>query len=166
MENEIRLYSEADFAESRKTKKKAIWRMIFCALPFLAGAAVCFALRLQTACALCMIAFCSALIFLYDLQVKPSVRYARCLSEMKSGSSHDTLGTFVRISEDLTYEEGVNFREVIINVYEDMDEEGERRFLLDERREIPREWLNRDIVITSFGNMVTGVRLHNGGENA
>ena len=159
MENEIRLYSEADFAESRKTKKKAIRRMFFCALPFLAGAAVCFALRLQTACALCMIAFCSALIFLYDLQVKPSVRYARCLSEMKSGS-------FVRISEDLTYEEGVNFREVIINVYEDMDEEGERRFLLDERREIPREWLNRDIVITSFGNMVTGVRLHNGGENA
>jgi len=166
MENEIRLYSEADFAESRKTKKKAIRRMIFCALPFLAGAAVCFALRLQTACALCMIAFCSALIFLYDLQVKPSVRYARCLSEMRSGSSHDTLGTFVRISEDLTYEEGVNFREVIINVYEDMDEEGERRFLLDERREIPREWLMRDVVINSYGSTILGVRLHGGEEKA
>jgi len=32
-----------------------------------------------------------------------------------------------------------------------MDEEGERRFLLDAKKEIPSDWLNRDIVVTSHG---------------
>lgn len=165
MENEIRMYAEADFERSRSEKRGMIRRMLLCALPFLAGAAAAFAVRHEPLCIACMIAFGASLVFLYDLWVKPAVRYDRLLAQVREGSSHDTLGTLVRISEDLTHEEGVNFREVIINVYEDMDEEGERRFLLDERREIPREWLMRDVVINSYGSTILGVRLHGGEVN-
>ena len=160
METEIRLYRETDFVDSRKEKNAMIGRMFLCALPFLAGAAVAFALRMEGLCIFCTIAFCSVLVFLYDLLVKPAVTYDRHLCEIRAGSSHDTLGTLVSISKDLTYSEGINFREVIINIYEDMDEEGERRFLLDERRELPEAWMNRDIVISSYGNVVVGARLH------
>ena len=160
METEIRLYQETDFIESRKEKNAMICRMLLCALPFLAGAAVTFVLRMEALCILCTVIFCSVLVFLYDLLVKPAVTYDRHLGEIRAGSSHDTLGTLLSISEELTYAEGINFREVIINIYEDMDEEGERRFLLDERREIPKEWLNRDVVISSYGNVVVGARLY------
>ena len=160
METEIRLYQENDFAESRKERNAMIRRMLFFALPFLAGAAAAFALRLEALCIFCAVAFCSVLVFLYDLLVKPAVTYDRHLGEIQRGSSHDTLGTLVSVSKDLTYAEGINFREVIINIYEDMDEEGERRFLLDERRELPQEWMNRDVVISSYGNVVAGARLY------
>ena len=55
------------------------------------------------------------------------------------------------------YEDGVNFYEVILNIYEDMDPEGERRFLLDAKKEIPHDWLNRDVIATSHGNFLLGM---------
>ena len=165
MQSEIRLYQETDFEHGRREKKLAIRRMLLCALPFPVCAAAAFALRHEPLCIASAFVFCAVLILLYDLWVKPARRYDRFLREVREGSSHDTRGTLVRISETLTHEEGINFYEVILNIYEDMDEEGERRFLLDERRQLPEDWMGRDIVISSYGSMIVGARLYAGGES-
>ena len=157
-------YARADYEENRAKKKKALRLMIAAGVPFFVLAAMGFVMRLQALCMAASILCCSSLIFLYDLKVKPAMRYGRYLREIAEGTSHRTLGTLVRVSGDLTYEDGVNFREVIINIYEDMDEEGERRFLLDAKKEMPAEWLGCDVVLTSYGSCIVGAQLYTPGE--
>jgi len=96
----------------------------------------------------------------YDAELDGAqVRYGRYLKEVHSGLSRKTLGTLVRIGSDPVYTDGVNFREIILNIYEDMSEEGERRFLQDWRREMPAEWLNQDIIVTSHGSYLLEMEL-------
>ena len=44
-----------------------------------------------------------------------------------------------------------------------MDEEGERRFLLDREKAFPAEWMGKDIVVTSHGSFVLEAELYDGG---
>ena len=91
---------------------------------------------------------------MYDLRLKPALRYGAYLAEAHSGLTRQTLGALVRIGCDPVYQDGVNFYEVILNIYEDMDEEGERRFLLDVKKEIPAQWIGHDVIVTSHGSFI------------
>ncbi|MBR4040406.1 MAG: hypothetical protein IKJ11_09980 [Clostridia bacterium] len=150
----MKLYDQTDFDKSRKEKKEALLRTLLFMLPFFACAVAAFVLRIEWLCALGCFAAGAVVIFMYDLLVKPALRYSAYLAEAHSGLTRQTLGALARIGCDPVYQDGVNFYEVIINIYEDLDEEGERRFLLDAKKEIPAEWLNSDVVLTSHGNYV------------
>lgn len=150
----MKLYEQTDFDKSKKEKSAALRNTILLMLPFLAAAAAGLALRIEPLCAFGCFAAGAVAIFLYDLRVKPAFRYDAYLAEAHSGLSRQTVGALVRIGKDPVYQDGVNFYEVILNIYEDMDEEGERRFLLDEKKQIPSEWLGRDIVVTSHGSFL------------
>ena len=154
----MKLYDQTDFDKSKKEKSGAIRRTLLLMLPFLAAAVAGFMLRMEPLCAACCFLAGAVVIFLYDLRVKPALRYDAYLSEVHSGLTRQTGGALVRIGCDPVYQDGVNFYEVILNIYEDMDEEGERRFLLDEKKEIPQEWLGRDIVVTSHGGYLLEAR--------
>jgi len=155
----MKLYEQADFDRSRQDKRKALSLTLALSLPFLALAGVAFALRIEQLCvAGCFIAGAIA-IFLYDLRVKPALRYAAYLAEVHSGLTRQTGGALVRMGDDPVYQDGVNFFEIILNIYEDLDEEGERRFLLDAKKKIPGEWLNCEVVVTSHGNYLLEARL-------
>ncbi|MBQ7886427.1 MAG: hypothetical protein IJ313_05985 [Clostridia bacterium] len=155
----MKFYGQTDLENSRKEKSAAIMRTLVIMLPFLAAAVVGFMLRMEPLCAACCFLAGAVVIFLYDLRVKPALRYDAYLSEVHSGLTRQTGGALVRIGCDPVYQDGVNFYEVILNIYEDMDEEGERRFLLDAKKEIPGEWLERDVVVTSHGNYLLEARL-------
>jgi len=147
----MKFYTQADFDTSKKEKRSALRYMFLLMLPFLAAGAAGFMLRIEPLCTAGCFAAGAVAIFLYDLRVKPALRYAAYLAEAHSGLTRQTVGALVRIGCDPVYQDGVDFYEVILNIYEDMDEEGERRFLLDAKKEIPSDWLNRDIVVTSHG---------------
>lgn len=155
----MRFYEQMDLEKSKKEKSGAIACMLLAMLPFLAIAAAAFVLRVEWLCAAGCFCAGAAAIFLYDLRVKPAVRYAAYLLEAHSGLSRQTVGALVRIGVDPVYQDGVNFYEIILNIYEDLDEEGERRFLLDAKKAIPTEWLHRDVVVTSHGNYLLEARL-------
>lgn len=150
----MKLYSQADFEQNRAQKKRETKRVLLCALPFLALAIAGFCLRAEALCIAGCVLCGASVILLYDLRVSPAIRYGRFLREAHSGLTRRTLGTLVRVSGDLTYEGGVYFREVILNTYEDMSEEGERRFLLDSAREIPTAWIGQDVIFTHHGSYV------------
>lgn len=156
----MKLYSQADFDGNKADKQREIRHALLCALPFFAVAVAAFALRIEWLCmAACFV--CGALlILLYELRIGPVIHYGRFLREMHSGLTKKTLGTLVRVSDDLVYQDHVYSREITINIYEDMDEEGERRFLLDQEKEFPRDWMGQDIVITSHGSFVLEAQLH------
>ena len=63
----------------------------------------------------------------------------------------------MRLGEDEVYEDGVYFHEVIINIYEDMSTEGERRFLLEGTKSVDSSLLGKDVAVTSHGNFVLDV---------
>ena len=150
----MKYYTQADYDQNKAQKKHAFQVMMLCALPFLAMAVAAFLLRRQGLCmAGCILCGCAA-VLMGDLRVMPAVRYGRFLHEIRQGSSHKTLGTLVRVSEDLSYENGVDFHEVTLNVYEDLSEEGERRFLLDSSKKAPMELMGEDIVVTSYGHVI------------
>ena len=153
----MKLYDQTDFDANRREKRRQIRRALMLALPFFALAIAAFVLRIELLCIAGFVIAGSILIFLYDLRIKPALRYGRYLAEAHSGLTRQTVGALVRIGSDPVYQDGVNFYEVILNIYEDMAEEGERRFLLDGNKEIPRDWIGQDVVVTSHGSFLLDV---------
>ena len=153
----MKLYAQADFDANRREKRRQIRRALMLALPFFLMAIAAFVLRIELLCIAGFVIAGSILIFLYDLRIKPALRYGRYLAEAHSGLTRQTVGALVRIGSDPVYQDGVNFHEVILNIYEDMAEEGERRFLLDVNKEIPQDWIGQDVVVTSHGSFLLDV---------
>ncbi|MBP3522715.1 MAG: hypothetical protein J6M56_04005 [Clostridia bacterium] len=153
----MKLYAQTDFDANRQEKRRQITRALALALPFFLIAAAAFGLRIELLCIAGLVIAGAILIFLYDLRIKPALRYGRYLAEAHSGLSRQTVGALVRIGSDPVYQDGVNFYEVILNIYEDMAEEGERRFLLDAKKDIPQDWIGQDVVVTSHGSFLLDV---------
>ena len=153
----MKLYAQTDFDANRQEKRRQITRALALALPFFVIAAAAFGLRIELLCIAGLVIAGAILIFLYDLRIKPALRYGRYLAEAHSGLTRQTVGALVRIGSDPVYQDGVNFHEVILNIYEDMAEEGERRFLLDVNKEIPQDWIGQDVVVTSHGSFLLDV---------
>jgi len=160
----MKLYAQADFDSNKQEKKREIVRTAFFALPCLAIAIAAFLLRMEglsiAGCILCG----AIIILLWDLRISPVIHYGRFLQEIHSGLTKKTLGTLVRVSNDLVYQDRVYSHELTLNIYEDMDEEGERRFLLDREKEFPADWMGEDVVITSHGSFVLEAELYQGAE--
>jgi len=150
----MKYYTQQDDLQNKKEKNAAIRTMLLAAAPCFAAAVAAFILRIEPLCMAATALTGCLLVFFADVKLMPAVRYGRLLSDIRCGSSHQTLGTLMRVSEDLTYENGVDFREVIINVYEDLSEEGERRFLLDSKKEMDESFFGQDVVLTSYGNVI------------
>lgn len=150
-------YAQQDIELNKKRKNKEYLTTLGLMLPFLAICAVGFAVRNQAMCTAGLIAACAAAIFWGDLRVAPLVRYSRFLKDVTTGLTRRTAGTLVRLGEDEVYEDGVYFHEVIINIYEDMSAEGERRFLLEGTKNVDSSLLGKDIAVTSHGNFVLDV---------
>ena len=160
----MKLYAQVDFDVNKLDKKREFARTALFALPFLAVAIAAFFVRMEPLCIACCI-LCGAVIILrWDLRIGPAIHYGRFLAEMHSGLTKKTLGTLVRIGDDLVYQDHIFSREITINIYEDMDEEGERRFLLDREKEFPADWMGKDVVITSHGSFVLEAELYQGAE--
>lgn len=153
------MYSQTDFDKNKKGTAKNMLIALLAAAPFLVLFIVGFVTRTEAMSAVGCMLMISVLVFLWDLRVAPLWRYGRFLKEIHSGLSRKTLGTLVRIGSDSYFKDGVHFRDVIINIYEDQSEDGERRYMLDCKKEIPQEWLGRDIVLTSHGNMVLAAEM-------
>ena len=153
----MKLYDQTDFDANKREKRRQIRRALMLALPFFLMAIAAFVLRIELLCIAGFVIAGSILIFLYDLRIKPALRYGRYLAEAHSGLTRQTVGALVRIGSDPVYQDGVNFHEVILNIYEDMAEEVERRFLLDVNKEIPQDWIGQDVVVTSHGSFLLDV---------
>ena len=113
--------------------------------------------RVELLCMAAVVLCGGVIILLWDLFVSPCRRYGRYLSEVTSGLTRRTAGTVVRLGEDRVFRDGVWFNELILNIYEDLSEEGERRFLLDCAKQVPPELMNQDVALTSHGNYVLDV---------
>ena len=151
------MYTEADALGNRKTRNRELLLMLLCALPGLIAGVAGAIIRNQILCAAGFIVCLAAIIFLGDLRVMPVLRYGRYLKEIRNGISHRTAGALVRVGSDPVYTDGVWFYELILNIYEDLSEEGERRFLLDCAKQVPQELMNQDVALTSHGNYVLDV---------
>lgn len=154
------MYSQADFERNSAQIRKEMIRAALFALPFFAGAVAAFIYRVEPVCSACVLIAGAILIFLWDMRIGPLMRYKRYLKEIHSGLSHKTVGTLMSVGADPVYQEGVDLYEVIINIYEDMTEDGERRFLMDCEKSLPGEWKGRDIVVTSHGSYLLDARLN------
>lgn len=151
------MYSQVDFDRNKAQRGKMLVLMLLCGLPGLAAGVAGFALRIEPLCSLGLLVCGAALIFLYDLKLKPILRYGRYLCDVTSGLQRTTAGRLVRAGGDPVYQDGVWLYEMILNVYEDLSEEGERRFLFDCTKEIPVHLIGRDVALTSHGNFVLDV---------
>lgn len=152
------MYSQDDFDASRKKTKTAIMQALLIALPFAAAMIAGFVVRNEKMCIAGCVAAGAVIIFLWDMRISPALRYGRFLDEAHSGLTRETAGALMRIGEDEVYQDGCYFRELILNIYEDMSEDGERRFLLDCRKSVDSDLMGKDVVLTSHGNFVLNVR--------
>ena len=151
------MYGQADFEQNGASVRRETMRMLLAGMPFLALAAVGFALRMELLCMAGCILCGAVWVFLWDWRVSPARRYGRFLREVTSGMTSTTAGMLMRVSEDRVFQDGVWFYELVLNIYEDLSEEGERRFLLDCAKQVPPELMNQDVALTSHGNFVLDV---------
>lgn len=152
------MYDQQDAARNQQMIRKETGRMLLCMLPFLSAAAVTFVLRIEPLCIAAVVLAVSVFIFLWDMKLGPQLRYRRFLAEIQSGLSRETVGELVRINPDPVYQDGVYSREIFINIYEDLSEEGERRFLLDCVKELDESLMGQDLVVTSHGSYVLDIQ--------
>ena len=152
------IYSEQDRALNGVRMKRELGKIALCALAPLALTVAAFLLRIEWLCMVGCMLTGGVIIFLIDLLVMPLWRYDRFLREITSGLTRRTAGTLVRIGEDKIYTDGVFMRECILNIYEDLSEDGERRFLLDSAKSVSGDLIGRDVVLTSHGNTVLDVQ--------
>ena len=150
-------YAQQDIELNKKRKRKELLTMLGLMLPFLALCAAGFIARNQALCTAGLIAACAAAIFWGDLRVAPVMRYGRFLNDVTTGLTRKTAGALVRLGKDEVYEDGVYFHEVILNIYEDMSVEGERRFLLEGTKSVDPALLGKDVAVMSHGNFVLNV---------
>ena len=158
------MYTEADTARNRKLRNRELLTMALCALPGLAAGVAGAIIRNQILCAAGFIVCLGVVIFLGDLRVMPVLRYGRFLKEVQGGLSHKTAGTLVRVGGDPVYTDGVWFYELILNIYEDLSEEGERRFLLDCCKPRPDALVGSDVALTSHGSFALAIEPLGGGD--
>ncbi len=156
---EINFYGDEDWTRARTDRNGEAKKMMLFALPFFVLAIAAFIMRMQMLCIVAVVLCGAVMIFYYDLRVSPLVWYVRYLRELRQGLTHQTAATLVSIGEDDVFQEHVNVREVIVNVFEDMHPDGERRFWLDSSKKLPEEWKGRDVAVTSQGVYITGMRL-------
>ena len=159
-------YAERDVQANQKRVKKELLTAFLLMLPFLVLCIAGFVVRNQILCTLGLICGCAAAIFWGDLRVMPVVRYGKFLKDVTTGLTRKTVGTLMRVGTDEVYEDGVYFHEVILNIYEDMSAEGERRFLLEGNRTIDPSLMGKDVVLTSHGNVVLNLAMQKKEGNA
>ncbi len=152
------MYSEKDAQINGGRIRKEALTMLLCMSPFLAAAAAGVVLRIEPLCTVAVILAVSMAFFLWDMRVGPLFRYRAFLREIQSGMTRETVGALVRVNPDPVYQDGVYSREMIVNIYEDMSEEGERRFLVDMAKEIDESLMGCDIVVTSHGSYALHIR--------
>ena len=158
------MYTEADTVRNQKSRNRELLTMALCALPGLIAGVAGAIIRNQILCAAGFIVCLGVIIFLGDLRVMPVLRYGRFLKEIQGGLSHKTAGALVRVGDDPVYTDGVWFRELILNIYEDLSEEGERRFLIDCRKPRPDALVGRDVALTSHGSFALAIEPLGGGD--
>jgi len=151
------MYSQADFDRNKQQRTQVLINMLLWALPGLVLGIAGLVLRIEIMCSAGLLIACAITIFQYDLRLKPVLRYGRHLKEIHSGLSRKMAGTLVRIGKDPVFSDSVWFYELIVNIYEDMSEEGERRFLLDCTKEVDEGLIGRDVVVTHHGNAVLAI---------
>lgn len=151
------MYTQQDSAINQQSIRREMRRMFLCMLPFIAVAAAAFIARIEPLCIAAVALTAATVIFLFDLKLGPHLRYRAFLREIQSGLSRETVGALVRVSPDPVYQDGVYSREIFINIYEDMSEEGERRFLLDCAKTLDEGLMGQDVVVTSHGSYVLNI---------
>ena len=118
----MKLYSQEDLKKSRESVKACVRRMLLFALPFFALAVAGFVLRIQLLCTAGCILGGAVMILMYDTRIMPARRYKNHLAEIHAGLTRQTVGALVRVGADPVHDIGLEFTEVILNIYEDMDE--------------------------------------------
>lgn len=153
------LYQQQDIEKNRaRAKRECVWTALL-ALPFFAIFVAGFILRMEILCIAGIFLCCAAVILMADLRIAPVLRYGRFLADVLGGLRRTTAGTLMRLGEEEIYEDGVYFCEVILNIYEDLSSEGERRFLLERAKPRPQVLVGRDVAVVSHGNVVLDMKL-------
>ena len=160
------MYTQTDTDNNVRQRNRTLLMMALWCLPGLVIGMVGAWQRIEWLCIAGFVLCGAAAIFQFDLKLQPVLRYGKFLREIRTGLSHRTAGTLLKTGRDRVYTDGVWFYEVILNVYEDLSEEGERRFLLDCAKSIDENLLNQDVVIESQGNVVLSVERMGGSHAA
>ncbi len=153
------LYTDDDFARADIAVRREAVLLFAFTLPFFACAVIALCLRSQIFCCIFTILLSFSAIFLLDTRLIPVLRYRSWIREAQSGLSHETAGVLMSIGSEDVWENGMRLRELILNIYSDLAEEGERRFLLDAAKKVPEEFLGRVVVVKSHDTSILGVKL-------
>lgn len=147
------MYTEADELTCQGQLKKNLWISLGIAVVTLALIVAGVILRYKWASVAVSALGFSLAYFVWSMKGLPWYRYRRFLRDIREGLSRVTVGRFVSVSEEEREREGVMFREFLLEVDEE-GEEDERLFYWDAGKQLPQLRAGQRLTLTSFGNYI------------
>lgn len=151
-------YDQSDFNRAQAQAKGLwIWLGALC-LAAIGGLTASLVMRMEWLTMGLTILLGGALIFLWDLKLKPVRCYQRFLRDVTGGIQRQAKGVVVSLDKDVSFKDGLYFYRLIINVDEKRDEEGERQYFFDACKPrphlVPGQWID----IVTHGNTICQMR--------
>jgi len=152
------MYTQTDLEACARTLRSRRLFMAGLIAVLLAAEAALFSFRLGWGCAAVVVLGLGSCVAGFDLILRPASAYSRFLNAQQSALVHEIRGIYLKTSPQLVTQEGVYFREVLINIYKDRKSDGLRRFLLDSRKSL--EGVREDDILTLCysGNVIRDYR--------
>ena len=150
----MQLYTKQDYEATKKALGKRGW--ILAAI--LLGTCALVALFLTiwrnriAADATAVVGMCAAYFYL-TVKLMPWYRYWSYQNDMRQGLSRETEAWFISCSKSTREADGVEFREFIVHVED--EEDNERLFFWDNDKVLPEIKEGQKLHIRSFGNYIT-----------
>ena len=156
------LYNEERFAALKKQIGKRQTAVLLTALLFLAGLILLLALddhrenRPAVPATLLTVFGGSAIVFLWDLTVRPLRSYAKHQDAALHGRTHETVAVFDRFGTEDSVIDGITYRDLIFLGEADKHGERERMFYWDMELPLPSFTQGQEIRLTYFDRFLSG----------
>lgn len=159
------LYNEETFLALKKQIAKRQRLVLMAALIFLAALILVLSMddhkanRPMLAATLIVIFGCSAVVFLWDLTVRPLRSYAKHQDAALHGRAHDVVAVFERFGTENSVIDGITYRDLIFLGEADKHGDRERMFYWDMELPLPGFTQGQEIRLTYYDRFLTGYEI-------
>lgn len=150
------LYSEYDYIEINKLRKKLWFKILIATLVFIGTVIICSVVRIDWPGYVVAVLWGITVVFLWGMQGARIRRYYLYLKDIREGLEKTITGSVEKVDKSITTRDLVDFYTVIFNDDEANPESPARRLYFDASKDISGFSQGERLKITLFGNNIKG----------
>ena len=151
------LYTEQDYTEISKLRKKLWIRLAAVTLIYTAAVAVCSIIRISWPGYTAAVLWGITVTFIWGMQGSRIRSYYHFLKDIREGLEKSITGTVQNVDTSITSRELIDFYTIIFNDDEANPDSPSRKLYYDASKGVPEYSQGEKLKITLFGNNIKGI---------